>query len=384
MSKLLITSTATLTDARSQPLLRVCAVLQALTDKHNVMCISSHTCPAWFPSLLPQVQFVNTTSAARQSGECVHELVKLNKELDLKYSDIIILAGKDADALLSFNSQTVLLRAEWSTWFEEERFKHYGVAVKEPEHIERYIDLLESEEPWYFTHPGTDETEAIYALTNAGTMREDAEAVALAHRLRSCLKSGTTRDQDAFKLHLLSSICFGDIFRSKDVAVWGFYPSSDSTNKREEVMAEFADAVRITFKSRRKDPLFIRHKQSVKRHAGGSAGREDPTSQLSTLHVNPVYKGKLKGKHAVVFDDYLTYGCSFGVASALLRAAGAKDVTCIAMGKFGRSANAYMIEVLSDPFRPMTNWKTHSIEKLLGQQSNAAELSFVTKFGRIA
>jgi hypothetical protein len=34
----------------------------------------------------------------------------------------------------------------------------------------------------------------------------------------------------------------------------------------------------------------------------------------------------------VVLDDYLTYGTSLGVGTALLQAAGAKRVTCLAMG----------------------------------------------------
>lgn len=104
------------------------------------------------------------------------------------------------------------------------------------------------------------------------------------------------------------------------------------------------------------EPLFIRHTPSIKRSAGGAGDREDPTDQIRSLHLNPFYKGKLGNRHVVVIDDCTTYGVSFAVSAAFLKKAGAKQVTCVALGKFGNRLRHQAITIDSNPYAPVENY----------------------------
>lgn len=139
---------------------------------------------------------------------------------------------------------------------------------------------------------------------------------------------------------------------------WGVFPSSASDNSDSEVLSDFTHRLRTTVSkvrmARKGEPLFVRHKPSTKRSSAGSrTDRLDPTEQIETIHLNPKYRGNLTGRNVIVVDDCTTHGVSFGVAAALLRKAGANSVTCIALGKFGRSLRDYQIDITSDPFQPL-------------------------------
>lgn len=56
---------------------------------------------------------------------------------------------------------------------------------------------------------------------------------------------------------------------------------------------------------------------SIKRSTSTFSGdRLDPTNQLLTIHLNPLYKASIKDKHVIVVDDCTTYGISFAVAAS--------------------------------------------------------------------
>jgi hypothetical protein len=110
------------------------------------------------------------------------------------------------------------------------------------------------------------------------------------------------------------------------------------------------------------------------------AGRDDPTSQIRTLHINPLYEGKIKDKTIVILDDYLNRGVSFGVSSALLKKAGAKKVVGLAMGKFGNRAHRYDISIPGNPFAPVLNFTEVSRARMTGNAIQDAKLAFLKKF----
>jgi hypothetical protein len=149
--------------------------------------------------------------------------------------------------------------------------------------------------------------------------------------------------------------------------LWGVYPSSNSTNLDEEILSEFTHRLRTTVSRVRfakpGEPLFIRHWPSQKRSSGGAVNRADPSEQLQTVHLNPVYQRTLAGRHVIVLDDCVTYGVSFAVASGLLIKAGAAKVSGIALGKFGNKLNQYAISINSDPFQAVPagkfSWSHH-------------------------
>jgi hypothetical protein len=78
----------------------------------------------------------------------------------------------------------------------------------------------------------------------------------------------------------------------------------------------------------------------------------------------------------------LTYGASFGVAAALLRAAKAKKVICVAMGKFGGLARLYSIAIRGDVFAPLReqDFVIGESRHMSGAVDSNAQLEFVQKF----
>jgi hypothetical protein len=361
----------------------VAAVADAKKAGSVLALISTHPEPAWFTEhFLPLgVQFWQRS--VRQNGKIVGELIAANKVIfpTLAVSDFLVFGAVDADMFMAANAGAILIRANWAHGIES-RMQRYGVPFEKAQSIPRIVDLLADDEPWYFHHssPGFD----VYALTNAGTYREsNPDIVQLVDSLRSHLKSGALIAPGVL-VHLLSSVyATPSLFEKKNV--WGFYPSSDSTNADGELMAQITHLVRQPLGSRQakvEQPLFFRHKPSVKRHREFS-NRTDPTGQLLSLHLNPEYKKGLKGATVVVLDDFLSYGVSFGVSAALLRAAGAKHVVAIAMGKFGRTAQLYDIKVTGNPFAPLASgdFKVGTSTTLVGTHIDNAQKVFHKKFG---
>lgn len=139
--------------------------------------------------------------------------------------------------------------------------------------------------------------------------------------------------------------------------IWGVYPGSSSANNDTEPLSDFTHRLRTATSrvrmAKRDVPLFIRHAHAPKR-SWGRGSRTDPMQEITTLHLNPAYRGKVAGRNAIVLDDCTTYGMSFGVAAAFLRRAGAESVTCIALGKFGKRFQHWDITINDDPFAPVS------------------------------
>ena len=128
------------------------------------------------------------------------------------------------------------------------------------------------------------------------------------------------------------------------------------------------------------EPLFFRHQASSKRSSGGTINRTDPSGQIPNDPSKPVLLsrwGDSAGSNVVVIDDCTTYGVSFGVAAAFLRAAGAASVTGVALGKFGSQLSYYEIDIKSDPFKPvlMSDFKMVKQAALTGLTSSNAQSS---------
>jgi predicted amidophosphoribosyltransferase len=293
----------------------------------------------------------------------------------LRYSDVVVLGTSEEDFLMAVNSRSILLACGWCPDLDA-KTRRYGVLVDAPQRLEQVIGFLEDKHPWYFQHHSAFLD--VFSLTDAGTKYEsDAQLKRLAERLQSCLKNGQPIYKNAFRLHLLSSLYSTGGFKSADV--WSYYPSSDSKNSGQEIMTEFSELARTTFGKRNKGPLVIRHKPSVKRHMSGG-DRNDPRSQLDTIHLNPEYRDKLAGKTVVIMDDYLTRGVSFGVSASLLQKAGAAKMIGVSMGKFGNASNVYSIEIQGDPFAPLKKYQLISMNSMTGAYEADAKLQFLKKF----
>jgi hypothetical protein len=344
-----------------------------------VFLISNHQKPAWLTDDLDFFTFQQCGLAEpRSKGKIIKDLIELNKKNGLHSSDVIVLGANNDDLFMAANSQTMLIRCDWVHELGD-RIKDYGVPLKKATSIPQLVRYLNDAAPWHFRYES--EFTDVYAVTKAGNKDEaDTDFIRLIEQLRKCLKDGDPTHHKPFLLHFLSSLYATEVFREVDV--WSYYPSSDSANDGSEVMAGFCTHARTIFKKRTDGPLFIRHKPVGKRHHGNT-DRLDPSDQLDSIHLNPAYERKIKGKVVAVLDDYLTYGVSFGVSAALLKKAGAKKVIAVAMGKYGNVAHLYDIEIKSKSvFAPISEYTVKSTTRMAGACMDEAKAELLKKFGK--
>ena len=316
--------------------------------KHPVGVVSNHAEPAWFAGAFAgsAVQFVH--QPGRQKGQVVAANAHA---LGLKPFDALVLAFNDADMQMGKNGGGILVAAGWST---DAKVKSLGIQVASPQELADVIALTNgwAGEWWY---RGDGPLYNVRALSDLSGYMKPYDVAAFAKSLTQTVKNGGARLLSL--LTVTSRSLLFDGAGTQDGLLWGVYPSSKSANNDTEVLSAFTHGLRTTVSrahmARRGAPLFIRHTPSAKRSASVVVDRTDPTDQLLTLHLNPDYKAGIKGKTIMVVDDCTTYGVSFGVAAALLRKAGAKSVTGVALGKFGDQLRHYDIDVLADPFQPL-------------------------------
>jgi hypothetical protein len=355
----------------------------ANTGKHWFVAVSNNPKPAWFDKFFAgKATFQHChplNGGSRQRGKVVQGLLDANQQkLNLQKSQVVILGYGELDVPMYANSQSVLIRCDWRSDLHE-KIRPYGIPCPNVAALPQILKLLNEEHPWFFTH--TDAVCDTYCLTNAATrVGSDEELKALAAQLQSCLKAGNPKKRQEFIVHLLSSFYATEVFRTVDV--WSYYPSSKSKNDGSELISDFVELARTTFKKRKKDhPLFVRHSPTAARHASPQANREDPATQIRSIHLHPDYDGGfLRGKTVVVLDDYTTTGVSFSVAAAFLRKAGAAKVLAVAMGKFPRTSYIQEIELATTPFGPVQNYKVVRTISQMGALAPEASEAFKRKF----
>ncbi|WP_112076959.1 hypothetical protein [Herbaspirillum rubrisubalbicans] len=349
---------------------------QAREKGYPTGLVSNHKKPDWFDATFAgtQVQFVR--EYGRQNGD----FVKANAEtFSLKPFDVLVLATKADDVQMGKNSGAVLVAGGWSS---DKQVAALGVQVATPDDLSKVIELsAEWPGKWWFA--GDAAFYNVRALSDLSSKKYGLTHTqqAFAHRLTATVKNGGVKLNALLAVTARSLLMDG--FGERENLLWGVYPSSSSANDDSEVLSDFCHRLRTTVSrvqmAKRGVPLFIRHTASSKRSAGGGGDRTNPTEQILTLHLNPHYKksDRLVGKNVVVLDDCTTYGVSFGVAAAFLRAAGAASVTGIALGKFGSQLRDYEIEISGDPFMPVKNgdFKILKSESMAGVSNSEAQSS---------
>lgn len=325
---------------------------QAKAAGNPTALVSNHKQPDWFDAVFAGsgVQFMH--EYGRQGGDVVSRNAQ---KFALQPFDVVVLATKDVDVQMGKNGGALLVAADWST---DKQVAALGIRVASAADFEEVIDLTAGwPGNWWFSADGP--RYAVRALSDLSTKKyglTGAQQV-FALGLTSTVKNGGAKLNALLAVTARSLLMEG--FGEKKNLVWGVYPSSKRENGDDEVLSDFNHRLRTTVSrvrfAMRGQPLFVRHAASSKRSAGGGGDRTDPSEQVRTVHLNPYYaKGsRLVGKHVVIIDDCTTYGVSFGVAAAFLRAAGAAAVTGVALGKFGSQLRYYEIDIASNPFEPV-------------------------------
>lgn len=291
-------------------------------------------------------------SQGRQNGDIISTNAKKFK---LEPFNVLVLASKNEDVQMGKNGGAVLIAAGWS---DDAQVASLGIRVNNAAQLKEVIDLtLSWAGHWWFT--SNPNKYNVRALVDLSGINQGMTQQVLAKQLTDTVKKGGN------KLNALLAITARSLLQDgmwkMEKLVWGVYPSSNSANNDTEILSDFTHRLRTTVSKVRfaskEEPLFIRHKPSIKRSTNGTVDRTDPTDQILTIHLNPYYSenNRLKGKNIVVVDDCTTYGVSFGVAYAFLLKAGAASVTGVALGKFGNQLRDYDIKINSNPFAPVIN-----------------------------
>lgn len=351
-------------------------IAKVLTDVRAagdpVALISNHREPGWFAPTFTgsSVQFLQVVG--RQSGEIISTNAK---KFSLAPHDCLVLAAKDEDVQMGKNGGAVLIAAGWAT---SRQVTSLGIRVDTAQQLQEVIDLTRGwPGQWWFSATGPKY--GVRALADLSQYGRDLSQQLFAQKLTQTVKQGGSRLNALLTVTARSLLTEGAA--TAQGLLWGVYPSSHSTNQDDEILSDFTQRLRTTVSRVRfakvGEPLFIRHRPSIRRSAGGGADRTDPTDQLLSLHLNPFYRdnGRLIGKRVIVIDDCTTYGASYGVAAALLRKAGAASVTGVALGKFGSQLRVFDIDILSSPYAPLTagGFNVRSVTGFGGSTSTASQ-----------
>lgn len=314
-------------------------------------CISSHAQPAWFEPRFAgtHVQFLANV-IRRQDGKIIESNAA---RMNVLPHDSVVLAATRDDVAMGKNGNAVLISYGNPS---ESDVKSLGINAATATDLDRVLRLSENwPGGWWFESLGEGYT--VRTLSNLSKFGQSMTQATFGSNLTSLVKNGGTEMFALLAVTTRSMLASG--LSKLPKLAWGCYPSSRSDNSDHEVLSDFVHRLRTNVSNvrlaKRGEPLFTRHKFSSRRSAGGNADRTDPREQIETLHLNPAYRGKLRGRNVIVVDDCTTYGVSFGVASAFLKKAGAASVHGIALGKFGDCLSKYDISIGSDPFSPVSS-----------------------------
>lgn len=373
----LITSPAALT-LNGNPSKDLIGALKTVRAAGNAVGVTSnHAKPAWFDEAFRGTDIIFIPTEARQNGEVIRTAARA---LKVEPYDIMVLAVKAEDMQMAKNGRAMLIAAGWS---KDRAIAGLGIKVRDAAELVTLVSLTEgwTGHWWFEGNADKYNARALADLSGYGNSITTTQK-SFANKLTGTVKSGGTQ-LTALSLLTARSLLIDGIYQTEQL-LWGVYPSSQVKAGDAEVLSDFTHSLRTTVSlarfAKRDEPLFIRHTASIKRSKDRSSDRTDPKDQIATLHLNPFYKSRLKGRNVVVIDDCTTWGLSFGVAAAFLRAGGAASITGVALGKFGKTMKYYDITITADPFAPVPadGYKTRPSVDFTGNTDPRAQQRLIT------
>jgi len=344
----LIASPSSLLDISLRVNQPVADAMIEIAKNNPVVIVSNKPEPHWFDTTFKgsNVQFKQVPG--RQSGQYLKDISKSN---NVPTSNFLCLTASDEDYMMGKNGQSILIAAGWSN---NAKAKGLGIQVADASELKEVFELTNNwPGSWWFS--GSGPSYGVRALADLSSYGLGNTQVLFSQKVTAAVKQG------GGPLNALLAITSRSLLQEwggeKKGIFFSVFPSSNPANYNNEVLTDFTHRLRTTvsrvhFESR-DEPLFVRHSASPKRSHGQGGDRTDPTSQITTLHLNPRYATNIKGKDVFLVDDCTTYGLSFGVAAAFLKAAGASSMTGIALGKFGSRLEHYEINITGNPYKPL-------------------------------
>ncbi|HFE9685159.1 TPA: hypothetical protein ACGA33_000885 [Clostridium perfringens] len=261
------------------------------------------------------------------------DLLKSNiKNKDISIENIIFIGNKDYDLYMAAANKSFFIVPTWCNVVQE-KADRYGLKIDCVENLKKVIAIILNQKRWFYELK-VDEKTTMLALTSANTKgMHSNEEIELINGFREYLKEGGYRYYRVLLYHFLAGIVNRPEFR--EIQDWSIIPSSGVELNREMLL--FKEKARYLMNGRKEENIFIRHTKTLKSHENYKYGfdRVPCDRHFDTIMLNPIYKGKLRGRVVCVFDDYSTNGTSFEVARNLLLKEKVKKIYFVSLGKFG-------------------------------------------------
>jgi hypothetical protein len=256
------------------------------------------------------------------------------QEFQLESNEIVWLGDSDGDMRSAVNAGIIYFNAGWSM-----PNYPYGINLSAPNLLPLYLqEFFQKSAPWYWQFSGADRqgrriiAKAMMDANGAGIQDLRDDLVGFLKDRRNP-RVGPIAVRDFIFLHFVGSVFSDPFYRQVDI--WTAYPSS--RGGINPALGGLVSFVARLFRDRYFDDLLIRHTQSM--DSGTSRLRDiqvDFYNQSNTMRVNSEHRQRIQGKCIVVMDDFTTRGYSGECARQLLLEAGAAEVACINIRKYGR------------------------------------------------
>lgn len=276
-----------------------------------------------------------------ERGRITGKAVKSNKNL-------MLVGAVEEDIRIAANNKILMVNPAWITGVDE-KIQKYGYKLNNFSQLIQCIDILNLNNEIFCDLKIDDKTRLI-AVSNANkyyAVKNEAEMI---QEYKETLKLGKEYYKYAVYFHYLTMIIGMEEFSNVDY--WMGMPSS--TGSKENHIYDIVKRTRWLLNNRRSDDLFIRHKPGQKSTYMHSAERikQGCKRHFETIHLNPKYKGKLKGKKICVLDDYFTYGASFECIRNLLKKEEVGEIILVAIGTFQKPYYKEDFIIEGDVYRP--------------------------------
>ncbi|MEU2762949.1 hypothetical protein [Streptomyces sp. NPDC007094] len=312
---------------------------------------------------------------ARGSGAW---LLTIADRLKLRANQIVMVGTSEWDWRTCINAGVVHVHARWANHVRDNKGMR-TLGADQPADVGDLLQHFFLDEPrWAFSHDDDARSFKIRSLLPPSVRFPQAagrtfELQDVFTRGRT-ITVGTQDARDTLMLRLLSSAYLDGTLPHR--SLFCVYPSS-SPGQVSQQLAGFLTNAKAMVGSYYREDLLERAGQAPDtslerwRRSRGEAGTADISigAQARTVRINPKYRGKLKGKTVVVFDDFTTEGKSIEWARTLLTSANVDQVIALTIGKYGVSRHtAYQLRsgTTIDPYKvsyhlAATNFTTTSV-----------------------
>jgi len=317
-------------------------------------------------ALKPSPMFIDRISS--HTGIGLHEMVFLGD-------------SDETDMFCAINAHVLPFSAQYSAKGNPK----YGVPVTNPVEFALYLEAYGQQQPpffgWQCVFP--KQGVEVYALIG------DHGSMGLTKLLKAFLKGkndiyiGPKKNslgRILFHYFMSQSYLSGLIQSANYVSV---YPGH-AKGSENPVLSQYSALLQNILATRYLPDLLLRHTDTAPSHMTSGANR-NVYHQLSTVHLNPRYKSRIRNKKILVLDDFTTSGNSLDTARLMLLQGGATAVVGQALAKFRSGHNVTAVNGSWNPFAPFTlSPATVTTAELPGTLNPAADHYFASSIWKAA